>query len=233
MKKMFLLTGLILFAFIFAGCVANKTVTDGGTIPPPDTKFLSSDEVKGVFSGKTITWKKLNKDQEGESIHYPDGTFFRYDGTWEVTEDGFRCQNTKRGKTCTKVLKKGDKYIGVTSEGNEIFEFTSNRLTDGKTISVTPASGEYLSPDEVKQMYSGNIISYKSLKKDKSDKAAYFVDGTWAYMVGTWRVTEDGLKCNYWNYNGKEYCGKVFVLDSTYYITNKDGNKAMVSFIVK
>ena len=121
----------------------------------------------------------------------------------------------------------------MTSAGKEIFEFTSNRLTDGKTVSVTPTSGEYLSADEVKQMYSGNITSWKSLKKDKSGKVAYFVDGTRAYMAGTWKVTEDGFKCNYWNYNSKEYCGKVFLVGATYYITNKDGNKAMVSFTVK
>lgn len=228
MKKTFFLP-LLLFAF--TGCVANKTVTDGGDLLPPGVKFLNADEINKSLAGKTIAWTQLSDKKKGETIYSADGRIFREDGTWKVTEDGHKCQKTKRGTWCQRISKRGDKYIGVADDGKELYEFTANTILNGDVVAIAQTQGTYLTPEEVTRLYSGNITTYKSLVKDYSGQTAYYEDGTRAGVKGTWSVGDDGVRCLKWN-SGKEYCGKIFKIGSIYYVT-EDDTKALISYVVK
>lgn len=232
LKKILLISSISVCAINLVGCVANKTVTEGGTLLPPDANSLNASELEKLYKGNTITWKNLENGNEGKSIHLQDNTFFRLAGTWKVTDDGFRCQTNKKGEKCCKVLKNNEKYLGVDKNGNEIFEFTSSKLTDGAIVTISPEDGDYLSSKEVQQLLSGNAWNWKLLKQNKTGKVAYYPDGTWAFMGGSWRTTKDGLHCKKWDHNNKEYCGKVFKVDGNYYISNEDGTKATIQIAV-
>lgn len=232
---MSLITVLSLAALSFTGCVAEKTTTQGGTLAPPNAKFLNAAELKRLLTGKTTPWKDLRSGKEGKkgvNFYNPNGTYSGL-GTWRVTEDGSKC-NTKMGKErCAKVYKKEGKYIGVKKNGNDNFEFTAKNTNNGQLVSIIPISGKYLSAAEVKQLYSCNTTLWKYFNNGKEGETSYNADGTYSAIHGTWRITEDGLKCQTNKRKKKEYCGKVYEEGSNYYVTNKSGNKAKFSFTVK
>jgi hypothetical protein len=195
-------------------------------------RFLNAEELKKLFTEKITPYKKLKNGKEGINLYKADGTYFRIDGTWKITEDGYKCQTKKGKQKCSRIYKDEEKYIGVSKDGDELFEFTATSLADGKVVTINPVSGKFLSNKEVRQLYHGNLTSWKSLQKDSSGKTAYYEDGTRGGMKGTWRITPDGFKCQTPKRKNKEYCGKVYMEGSTYFLTNKNADKATFSFSV-
>jgi hypothetical protein len=235
MKKIIpLVTIMSVAVFNFTGCVAEKTTTQGGTLAPPTAKFLNPDELKILFTDKTADWKQLNNGKEGETFYHANGTFSMVGtGTWKIKEDGFKCNKFKEKEYCAQFSKKGNKYIGIDTSGNELFEFTVINNSNNQEVSISPTSGTYFSTKEVKQLFSGNTAVWSFLNEDKKGQTTYYNNERIGRLAGTWKITPDGLKCQTRADNNKEWCGKVYKEGGQYFLTNKTGKKAAASFTVK
>ena len=220
MKKSIILAGVLGFSIFGFTSLATA-----------GTEFLNSDELKILFTGKTIPWKKLKNGQEGINIYHPDGTYSRVKN-WRVTDDGYKCNYGGKRENCLKIYKQGSEYIGVNREGKELYKFTAKSNENNKEIFVNPESGKFLSSKEVKELYSGNTTLWTNLQKNKEGKTTYNTDGTYTSIRGTWNITDDDFKCQTQKRNNKEYCGKVYKEGTLYFLTNKSGNKAKFSFTV-
>ena len=220
--------------FNFTGCVAEKTTSQGGTLAPPTAKFLNPDELKMLHNEKTVDWKQLNNGKEGETFFHANGTFSMVGtGTWKVKEDGFKCNKFEEKEYCAKFSKKRNKYIGVDSSGNEIFEFVVINNSNNQDISMIPTNGTYFSTKEVRLLFSGNTAKWSYLNQNKKGQTTYYNNGKIGRLAGTWKITPDGLKCQTRTDNSKEYCGKVYKEGNQYFLTNKTGKKAVGKFTVK
>ncbi len=210
---------------------SDGTYNRARTFTSADTEFLDSNELKELLTGKTISWKKLKTGRESINIYHPDGTYSRVK-TWGITEDAYKCNYGGKKERCLKIYKQDNEYIGVSKEGKKLYKFTAKSNTDGKEITINTASGKFLSSEEVKKLYSGNTTTWVYLPKYKEGKTTYNTDGTYTSIGGTWKITNDGFKCQMYKRNNKEYCGKIYKKDSQYFFTNTSGERAVYSFTV-
>jgi len=104
-------------------CVEKTRSWGNNGMAPANMKFLSANEVKKLYAGKTTKWTS-SRGSSGTSTYNADGTYDR--GTWRVTEDGYKCnyQESKDKETCAKVYKEGENYYGVNKKGYILFKFT-------------------------------------------------------------------------------------------------------------
>lgn len=92
--------------------------------------FLTAEEVKSAFSGKTTEGKHAFKDKTSSSYLAPDGKLAGTDGmgTWRVEEDGKLCINKGGKEKCRHITKENGVYKKY--KGNKhVWTYTS--LTDG------------------------------------------------------------------------------------------------------
>lgn len=86
-------------------------------------KYLSIDEVKALFSGKTFDGYNEIKDVEYQVYSNPDGTMTHKNAQriknfkWEVDDEGRHCAFLKR-KLCGKIVDKGNGvYHKINAKG--------------------------------------------------------------------------------------------------------------------
>jgi hypothetical protein len=96
--------------------------------------------------------------------------------------------------------------------------------------SIAPANTQYLNSSELKELYTDKTTLWTSLRNGKSGTSTYNADGT--YDRGTWKVTEDGFKCNFQEKRQKEICAKVYK-DGEYFIGVKKNGKKIFKFTIK
>ena len=101
---------------------------------------LNSDEVKALFSGKTVSWVHHKKDNTGTGYFAPDGKLtglrngtdkFQYG--WHVNEDGELCIDKSSETNCRVIEKSGDEIrkIKVKPNGKRIHIMTYSDFIDG------------------------------------------------------------------------------------------------------
>ena len=97
--------------------------------------FLTEDQIKVAFSGKTVTWEHMFKDKSGKSYYAPDGKITgkkngaKREGTWSV-EDNKLCLSW--GK-CRKIEADGNGgYYKVKGEKKRVVKYIS--VTDGNNL---------------------------------------------------------------------------------------------------
>lgn len=92
--------------------------------------FLTAEEVKTAFSGKTTEGKHAFKDKSSSSYLAPNGKLAGTggNGTWRVDEDGRLCVNKGGKENCRHIAKEDGVYKKY--KGNKhIWTYTS--LLDG------------------------------------------------------------------------------------------------------
>jgi len=104
-----------------------------------------------------------------------------------------------------------------------LYKFTVKSNEGGKPVTITVASGTFLSPEEVRRLYSGNTSYWTRLEKGREGRTTYYADGTYSSIRGSWKVTDDGFKCQAKKRNNRERCRSFFQDGSAYYVVNKEG----------
>ncbi|NNJ91329.1 MAG: hypothetical protein HKP55_06625 [Gammaproteobacteria bacterium] len=74
--------------------------------------FLSAEEVKTAFSGKTTEGKHASKNKTSSSYLAPNGKLSGTGGkgTWHVDSDGKLCVKKGSKENCRNIAKDGDNY---------------------------------------------------------------------------------------------------------------------------
>ncbi len=93
----------------------------------------------------------------------------------------------------------------------------------GSSKQFAPDDAQYLTVAELTEIYSGKTTLWTNLRSGKTGKSAYNSDGT--YSRGTWRISEDGYKCNFHAKKQKESCARVYKEGDLYITVNKKGQK--------
>ncbi len=96
--------------------------------------------------------------------------------------------------------------------------------------SIAPADVKYLTTSELIELYTGKTTIWKNLNNGETGSSTYKADGT--YDRGTWKITDDGYKCNFHQKRQEESCSRVFKDGDIYITVNKKGTKKY-SFTVK
>lgn len=95
--------------------------------------FMTAEEVKSAFSGKTTEGHHAFKDRSSSSYLAPDGRLSGTGGSgkWRVDDEGRLCiYKDKKGKeNCRHIVKDGDQYKKYKNEKKHVWTYTS--LTEG------------------------------------------------------------------------------------------------------
>jgi len=123
MKIAVVVFSVFIMSMSLTACVKTSGSWGNNGMAPAGTKFLTADELKALYTGKTTAWTSRG-GKSGLSTYNADGTYSR--GTWKVTDNGYKCnyQASKDRETCTRIYKEGGYYYGVNKKGKIIFQFT-------------------------------------------------------------------------------------------------------------
>jgi tetratricopeptide (TPR) repeat protein len=110
----------------------------------PRVAPLTAAELRSLYSGNTIAGEN-RYEMQFHIYHAPDGKGFvrlstgqTYEGTWEITDDGQKCENWPNWgggiKECLIIFKKGDEYAAWFADGS--------RMTS--TFKILPGNPENL-----------------------------------------------------------------------------------------
>ena len=111
----------VLLVFFLVACAPTKT-----RVPLPDGT-LTADEVRALFSGKTVKSVTFSKGRVSD-IYYGQGGELRQvrndevrAGTWKVKNNGRLCMKIAEGKKrCRIIVRTGSNYVKyvVRNDGN-------------------------------------------------------------------------------------------------------------------
>ena len=125
---------LIIKSILFAGFISLHFGTAFAD------EELNAEEVKGLFSGKTVSWVQHKKGHTGTGYFAPDGKLtglrngtdkFQYG--WSVNDDGHLCIEKSSETNCRVIEKSGDEIrkIKVKPSGKRIHIMTYSDFVDG------------------------------------------------------------------------------------------------------
>ena len=125
---------LIIKSILFAGFISFSF---GSAVADEE---LNAEEVKALFSGKTVSWVQHKKGHTGTGYFAPDGKLtglrngtdkFQYG--WSVNDDGHLCIEKSSETNCRVIEKSGDEIrkIKVKPNGKRIHIMTYSDFVDG------------------------------------------------------------------------------------------------------
>jgi hypothetical protein len=103
-------------------------------------EVLNADQVKALFTGKTVNWENHKKGHTGTGYFSPDGKLtglkngnVKIQHGWHVSDDGGLCIEKGSDTKCRVIEKSGDeiKKIKVKPNGKRIHIMTYSNFVDG------------------------------------------------------------------------------------------------------
>lgn len=107
----------------FEFTVINDSTNQAINIMPAEGDRFSSSEVTQLFSGNTVSWQFINKDQKGQTTYYTNGKIGRPAGTWTIKPKGIKCQtrNDNKKTSCGKIYHAGSQYFLADTKEKKTF----------------------------------------------------------------------------------------------------------------
>jgi hypothetical protein len=106
--------------------------------PAAAENTLTGDEVKALFSGKTVDYTHITTGSEMSVYYAEDGSMRgrrgdkKTGGSWRVNDKGELCIEYGRGDRCRHIVEEGGVYRKYKEEnGEQVLVVTYHSFTDG------------------------------------------------------------------------------------------------------